>query len=863
MRFDRSTTAEADRLNDLWDRCLDRPVQAADRWEAESLSIISRVQGFMPPTSPEREARVQARIERMMLGKDIQMTRTSSVQAPLANDTSIRRSFVNRVGIPPNLRAVDRFATFALILALVSALVVAGAFRDELGGRIPSRFAAIGESEMDDKRPLAPGSQLEMSIDVRPGEYDGGHVGVGLWIVTLPADTAMTTPQPSASDAFLDIGFSVTTGSVVFGSDGTEQPVAQGGSVGGQPNLEYVRNDQPKPAQLLVLAPLQANAWFPLSIGPSPSDGVGEGTPPDIAPVTSPTPILVSSVEIDDSGAHQYRVMVTEATLVPDVPIDVSMFGPRDATLSSITVQEGQLTLWEAGEEDSPPPRSIQPGETIALDADGAWAADLSVPGPDGTRVLGLSIMAAADNPTLNQNLESVAPFWGEWTVPASGEIHFEVRRLLLQPGGSYSLPTDAGVVYHVASGQVVVFDDVTGIAAPVDAGGTIAQNPGVVLTFRNGGPEPVELLQTVVSAVNFDDLYQAFAEEILDRVSVEWLVRETESLPPGDVTLMLEVHGYNGENDGGSAGEGSPGVVLITSTTGEIEVSRTGGTVEVVPAPGEAPIEAPLGEGIRIEPGGYLAAEAGAGWSVTGGTGAPSTGIVFSVSPNLEPGATPVAAPMPHNAETASLVGDPVDCDIEPLTSDKVDAIVATPSASTDPLERSLRDVDGGTIDPATTNEILALLQAYTDCNATGDYSRIYAFYSDQAVRESEPIQNLVEAEHTVGELPRITSAVEDIVGIPDGRAGARTVIDGQPAYLTFVYEGGRWVIDVWDDSGSGLLPGGTPPGLLGSPDCLDGWHETGQKDRSTAPTASRRRSPPGSRRVQAVRSSPYARPG
>lgn len=78
-----------------------------------------------------------------------------------------------------------------------------------------------------------------------------------------------------------------------------------------------------------------------------------------------------------------------------------------------------------------------------------------------------------------------------------------------------------------------------------------------------------------------------------------------------------------------------------------------------------------------------------------------------------------------------------------------------------------------------------------------------MYAYYSDQAIRDSEAIRDLVEHQWQVGEGPGRVS-VEDIEFFDDGRAGARSMINGEAAYLAFVKQNGEWKIDVWDDSGS-----------------------------------------------------------
>lgn len=274
----------------------------------------------------------------------------------------------------------------------------------------------------------------------------------------------------------------------------------------------------------------------------------------------------------------------------------------------------------------------------------------------------------------------------------------------------------------------------------------------------------------------------------------------------------MLEVYEYNGENDGGASGEGGQGLALITSVDGVIEVSRNGGNAELIPALGEFSVQAPLGKGIEIEPGGYLLAEPGAGWSITGGTGAPSTGLVLMVSSILGPDATPVPTAAPGTIGTVSLFGEARSCDIVPLTNSDIATALATPASSESPLDRSMRDADGDPADQLTFDAVVYRLQEYADCVAAGDYARTYAFDSDQAIRESDVIQDLVRSGHRVEAGPSARLSLENLQVFPDGRTGARAVIDGEAAYLTFVYEDGAWKIDVWDDSVGGRVPIVTP---------------------------------------------------
>jgi len=813
MRTDRAS-AEEDWLNDFWDQRVDGTAPASDAGhhptapEQQLETLVLYLESLKPLASPSQLVTLRNTTSQT-LAREVSMNAQTSARpaAPVTTDLPRRRSIDSRLS--PVVRAFDGLAATLLILVVVSGLVLVGPARNFLDSEVPGRFASMLGMDEDESTEQGIGSHSMTSIEVRPGAYEGGRVEVGLWEVELLPDSALIVAS-SGDEPPMTFGFWVSSGAVAFEANGDEQTVGPDGSVDGHPELKYVRNTSSDPAHLFVLAPTRAVSSFPLNIGawldptsPPPT------SPPASTPTVQPEPILVSSVELTDEDAFQYRVLASEYVLVPGMGIgDVESFGPPSATLHAITVREGQLAV--VPDESLATPEVTQElvtGDTVQLEADGVWDFDLRVTGSRNATVLGLLTMPAADNPTLNQSIESVAPFWGEWTVPESGEISLEVRRLTLGTGATYDLPTGSGVIFHVASGTVTVTNLASGISAPVEPGGTFAQLPGTVLTFINPGPEPVELIQTLVSRANDETVY---ARESLDGVTVEWLVRETERLSPGDVSLMLEAHAYNGENDGASAGQG-PSLVLITSSAGEISARRDGGEAEVVTGTGEGAVTPPLGEEVRIGPGGYLLAQPGAGWFVTGASGAPSTAIVFSVSPDIEQGARPIATPAPGDIGTVTLIGDASSCDITPLTVDGVTDLLATPSTSGSPLDRSLREADGNVADRLTVDAIVHRMQEYADCIGTGDYARIYAFYSDQAIRESDVIQDLVRSGHDVGHGPGLVN-VEGIKVFPDGRAGARVVIDGEAAYLTFVMENGNWQIDVWDDSDSRRPPDATP---------------------------------------------------
>ncbi len=819
MRVDRTTAADAERLNEFWDQFVDGKASASDFGnhlgspEHHLETLVFYLESLKPHMSPSSLGSLDRSVshhvgEVLPVPATTNATTSANRSRPATPAPAGAMNTRSRLGLV--VRAFDGLAAALLILIVVSSLVLVGPARNFLDSEVPGRFAAMLGIYDDESTGEGLGSHSMITVEVQPGDYEGGRVEVGLWQVTLPPGSTMAA-APTGDEPPVTFGFSVSTGAVVFMSNGEERPVGPDGSVGGHPELAYVRNATADPAILLVLAPTPATATFPLTIGP----WVAAGSPaasPTVTPQSMDTePVLISFVDLTGQKAFQYRVLVTETVLAPGMGLgDVRLFGPPTSRLRAVVVREGQLAIVPGGPLATPAmAQELVPGDAVQLEADGLWSSDLRVTGPENATVLGLLIMPAAVNHTLDQTLESIAPFWGEWTVPESGEVNLAVRRLILQPGGTYRLPTDAGVLYHVASGTVDMLNSDSGNTVNVVAGGTVAQLPGTVLALSNPGSRTVEVIQTLV----FNGSLKGIASgESATNGQIALLVEQSGTLPAGDASLMLEVHQYNGENDGGASGEGGQSLVLITSTDGEIEVSRLGGDAKVVPSVGSDPVEPPLGEGVELQPGGFLLAQPGGGWSITGASGAPSTGLVLTISPNMEPEGMPSATPAPGAIGTVTLVGNADACDVAPLTSDLVDDIVATPSAAPLLLDRSLRGEAGGVADPTTLEAIVAMLQAYTDCNATGDYTRIYAFYSDQAIRESESVQSLVEAEHDVGEGWHVTTTVEEIVRFPDGRASARAGIDGEAAYLTFVYEDGAWKIDVWDDSVGGRVPIATP---------------------------------------------------
>lgn len=504
MRTDRTSAAEADWLNQIWDSLVDDEVPVSETATPDSTTdrqretLIFHLESLLPSPSHLEKTRLNAHVEQLMR-KD-HRTNTAELApsaSPPRKATDVQANW--RTRFVPVIRTFDRIAAAGLILAVVAALVLLVPVRGLLDGNEPSRFAAMLGFDENESTEQNVGSQSTITLDIRPGDYEGGTVEVGFWEVTLAPGSAMFAPT-SGDPISEPFGFSVSQESVLFGGDDTWRLVEEGGSVGDLAGIDSVRNPNTSPAHMLVLAPMPPNAGFPLTIGAwSPGDAAA--SPVDGAAESETDPVLLSSVELDDSAAFQYRVLVSENILAPGMGIgDVESFGPPSSTLHAITVREGQLAV--APDESLSTPEVTQdlvPGDTVQLEAVGVWDSDMRVIGWENAIVLGLLTMPAAENHTLDQTLESIAPFWGEWTVPASGEVNLVVRRLALVPGATYNLPTGAGVLCHVASGSVDVQNSDSGNTVNVAPGGTVAQIPGTVLELSSSESGRAEVIQTLI----------------------------------------------------------------------------------------------------------------------------------------------------------------------------------------------------------------------------------------------------------------------------------------------------------------------------------------------------------------------------
>lgn len=821
MRSDRAHPREIDELDALWDSLNQEAPQAPglpdpDDDSALTIALLQSLLASEPNQAGSRD-RVRARFD-ALTGKDASM---SSVHAPVIPTPSRQHPVRFRPSTTPHLPPASVFGRLAaallLVIVLASALVI-GPGRGMLPNDVKHQLAALPGFETGKRSEQKPqGDRSLMSIRLIPEASPTGEIEVGLWRVTIGSGTTLGVPDNLQHLGPDPVAQFVESGAVTLGGQGKEFTATAERNMGVQ-SVEYYRNDSDQSAEMLLLAPTNGNGTFPLVV----SSSDDQATPVSSSGVEAT--LLGTNTVSEDEG---YQMRVTLGTLHYADMLDQHVYR-GGATPAYVVIEQGEITVNRAANDGTPASSEVYgAGETIQLDPNARLNATFTETGSEPLSALIVETAPMSDNPTLDQTQKPVAPFFIHWTVPESGVAVLTLRELTIEPGGTYAMPADAGVSYAVIDGSVDLSMD-SGKSTTLESGAVVGQEPGTTLAFTNTGTEPARLIKSVVSAS--EDVTNWPGEQSTDTTK-QIVATARETLLPGPVAIMLQQQAYDGDGGVRQANLGSSEVTLAIAAEGTINVSRIGGDVQIVAASaGESPMSQdagtpavlqgddsatpgtedalpPVGENMPISAGdGYLLAHPNSGWSMSGHGTEPSIGIALTVSPRDVGKATPATASESPvmEGQTITLRGDAAACSMKPLTAERVRQLMATPTAGiAGPVERSLKNQSGGTADDATTDEITALLQAYVDCTATGDYTRIYAFYSDQDLRENETASDLVERDWRVNERP-VQASVEDIVLFPDGRAGARAVIDGEATYLTFVQEDGVWKIDVWDDTGA-----------------------------------------------------------
>ena len=158
-------------------------------------------------------------------------------------------------------------------------------------------------------------------------------------------------------------------------------------------------------------------------------------------------------------------------------------------------------------------------------------------------------------------------------------------------------------------------------------------------------------------------------------------------------------------------------------------------------------------------------------------------------------------------------VVPDPSRCEIEPRPVADLARYVGTPAARETSSPTVANDEvalpKGEPADPEAAAAVVATIEELYACYNANDYPRVFALFTDDGLRRVLPDFGLTEKDLAfIAETPVPAPkeawravAVQQVVGLPDGRVGAliegRAPGEGFAAVAILVAEDGRYLVD------------------------------------------------------------------
>lgn len=623
---------------------------------------------------------------------------------------------------------------------------------------------------------LPPDSTVNGGVFVTPGNSPNGTLTVGAWLVTLAPGGTVDAPTNWAFLGKHVLDVRLVTGEITQIAHGVEQQLPGPGEkpVGTLPDEpDSWRNDGTMPSTLLIVAP--TSLFLDLHVAGAETQA-----------------ILTQSVSTADG--YQVRVFVDE--------LDNRGFNDRLRAGSPSLAQSSwpYTSLYiDQGFIENTRGERIGAGTTIDLTTTPAITLRAASDSSPNLRTFAIGVAPYAENPTLDQRVESIAPYWMNVPIPDNGAMTVAFRTIAIPIGGTYSLKSSLGIAYGLVQGAAKLSSTRFQSTTIADVGATVMQGPDTVLTFETLGSQEVRLVQ-VVSGPE-----EAVQQALSTGLPVGALASDLHLLRPhlagteGNIGLRVAT------TAGGGGRQGQNTLSIIKPFNETIEISRTEGTARIERSDGTAIDDLPLGEMTTLGVGDTYIGDPGSGWYLTARS-MHAVWLEFTLTGMTDDQSlsTPGALPETSALDGGVVVGDASLCTVAPLPPSRIDAMIATPASGTSPLSRSMRDRQGTPASSAIAEDVLSMIQSFVDCQANGDYARIGTFYTDRFLQGSPEYAALIRDGYQSGGDggARSTFAVvEDIVEFPDGRVGLRMVLDGEYAYLTLVKQDGAWKIDVWDD--------------------------------------------------------------
>jgi hypothetical protein len=639
-------TIDEDRVDELWDRIngtLDGRAQPLSQSSADTIdpaaATISLLATIVPPVEEESLARIRQKFN-AGVDKEIAMrtvTRGEPASGELPQLKQASTGAPNRIRQVP--KTVNWIAAAVLILAVVGSAFVAGAGRSTIAPDSRPMIEALpgfaNQSEVH-----RPGEGSLVSIDLTPATAPYSPIEVGVWELTLPVGTGIQIP-PLNSFGDGPFAFQVISGTVRAGfplGEAYEHFVGAGDGSGLGTGWEYVRNVNPSPATIWVIAPFPSH--------------VGAGSDFRFSP-WNPAPNLAGTPQKSGAaGAIQTRELMRVPVSIADgkdVGVTLGFYnvapGPIFTDLlsyrtRSIHVLDGQFDVSKAPNTGtSIPATTVRQGQNHRVTAETPLQT-YKATGTEHLKILTVSVQPSIRIPVIPSPQPSLPPVT-EWSS-MGGPAEMTIRLVTMQPKASYQLTTSSGVIYQLVDGEVdAVANDRTG-SKTLLPGQSIGQATGRGLVLTNSSDKVAHVLQGIVSTTSLMPNSDSPANYEL-KVDVEILkvANAKTSLGKQDFTLSLSTGSL--EPEAQLSIQSPTDSILLAVAEGEVLANRQSGPLEFKPSQTADPVDASVGDSIAIGVGGQVFAQPGSGFSLKDSMEA-SKIVRLSIAPKTAASATPEA---------------------------------------------------------------------------------------------------------------------------------------------------------------------------------------------------------------------------
>ncbi|MGI8484434.1 MAG: hypothetical protein ACR2OU_09225 [Thermomicrobiales bacterium] len=413
---------DADRVDALWDRINDTNTQekrskdpsehSDDTLDCAAISLLSAI---VPTAEEESLARIRQTFE-AGITKETGMgtlTHRASASGTLPRPTQIPSVAPRRLRHVP--RAMNRIAAAVLVLAVIGSVLLAGPGRGLVPEGVEHQLAALPgfSSRQDDNRPEEGGM---VAIGLTPSTAPYSPMEVGVWELTLPVGTGIQLP-PLSLFGSAPFAFYVISGTVGAGSalpEAYEHFVGAGDGMSLANGWEYVRNVNPSPATIWVIAPFpwDVGAGFNFHCSPwNPSSDLG-GTPEKTGNTGAIQMRELMRVPVSIADGNDVGVTLGLYKVAPGATFtDLLSYGTR-----SIHVLDGQFDVSKTPTSGTAVPvTTIRQGQNRAVSTDSPHQA-YKATGSESLRILTVSVAPAIDSFISTPSPQPKLPQVTEWT---------------------------------------------------------------------------------------------------------------------------------------------------------------------------------------------------------------------------------------------------------------------------------------------------------------------------------------------------------------------------------------------------------------------------------------------------------------